>query len=83
MATILIADDDKTIRNNLRQLLEGKYQIIESSGVADTLEIVRKNPIDLCLLDVNLADGNGFELCRTIRNQYFMPIMIMQNRWMR
>ena len=77
MATILIVDDDKTIRNNLRQLLEGKYQILESSGVAETLEIVGRNPVDLCLLDVNLADGNGFDLCRTIRNQLFMPIIFV------
>ena len=77
MATILIVDDDKTIRNNLRQLLEGKYQILESSGVAETLEIVGRNPVDLCLLDVNLADGNGFDLCRTIRNQHFMPIIFV------
>lgn len=77
MATILIADDDKTIRHNLRQLLEGKYQILESSGVSDTLEIMGRESVDLCLLDVNLADGNGFDLCRAIRIRYFMPIIFV------
>lgn len=77
MATILIVDDDKTIRHNLRKLLEGKYQILESSGVAETLEIMSRQTVDLFLLDVNLADGNGFELCRAIRARYFMPIIFV------
>ena len=77
MATILIVDDDKTIRHNLRQLLEGKHQILESSGMSDTLEIMGRESVDLCLLDVNLAEGNGFDLCRTIRTRYFMPIIFV------
>lgn len=77
MQNILIIDDDFSIRWSLRQLLGNKYLIFESAGKKDTTEILRCNHIDLCLLDVNLTDCNGFELCQEIRNKYYMPIIFI------
>lgn len=80
MYSILIIDDDSSIRWNLRKLLESKYKIYECSGIQDTLAFLETTTIDLCLLDVNLSDGNGYDLCKSIRVQYRMPILFVTVR---
>lgn len=77
MSNILVVDDDKDIRRGLQHLLGEKYNLFESIGMDDTLAILKAQKIDLCLLDVNLANCNGFDLCRTIRMMYYMPIIFI------
>ena len=64
---ILNVDDDDIQRYSVTQLLkESGYRVIEASNGKETLEKVKQNP-DLIILDVNLPDIDGFELCRRIR----------------
>lgn len=77
MASILVVDDDKDIRRGLQHLLGEKYNLFESISLDDTLAILKTQKIDLCLLDVNLANCNGFDLCQTIRTMYYMPIIFI------
>ena len=51
--TILIADDEPEIRTFLRLYLENEnYQIIEAENGKQALELLKKEHVDLCLLDI-------------------------------
>lgn len=68
MKTILIVEDDKSIRTNLVKLLTLKgYHVLEADSFACYRKMVSKNVVDLYLLDVYLPDGSGFDICADIR----------------
>lgn len=77
MKNILIIDDDIFIRESLSQLLGEKYTIFQSIGHQDTMAILNSTKIDLCLLDVNLYNCNGFDLCRDVRKRFLMPVIFI------
>ncbi len=77
MNKILIVEDNtllnKTLSYNLK--LEG-YQVTSCHNFFDTLEILQKESFSLILLDVNLPDGNGFDLCNKIRKHNIQTYII-------
>ena len=77
MDKILIVDDDSTILKNLDILLSDAYIHYCASNFQTAISILEKQNIQLCLIDINLQDQNGFALCRTIRTNYTMPIIIL------
>lgn len=77
MKKILIVDDDKVICKNLEILLADEYVPFCAQNSIEAVKILMKNEIDLCLLDVNLKEEDGFQLCRKMRTQYTMPIIFV------
>lgn len=77
MYQVLIIEDDEQIRWNLRELLEREYTIWEADRAESAWDILHTQPIDLCLVDINLPTMNGYELCSQIRAQYLMPIIFV------
>lgn len=77
MKKILIVDDDEVICENIEILLADEYIPLCARNSIDAVKILMKNDIDLCLLDVNLKEEDGFQLCRKIRTQYTMPIIFI------
>ncbi len=71
---LLIVDDDAAYRYLCRAALESTAQcpesILEASSAAETLELLRAQPIDCILLDYVLPDGTGADLIREIRDIY-------------
>ena len=63
MKKILIVDDDKVICKNLEILLADEYVPFCARNSIEAVKILMKNEIDLCLLDVNLKEEDGFQLC--------------------
>ena len=64
---ILIVDDDRELRCELRELLEG-YDVIEASNGEEAVGILKKaNEIGLVILDVMMPGMNGIELIKKIR----------------
>src|SRR6201985_3854100 len=63
MAKILIIDDERAIRNTLREILEYEDYIVEDidNGV-DGLELIRKNDYDLVLCDIKMNRMDGMEV---------------------
>lgn len=69
---MFLLDDHEVVRRGLRELLEAEEDIVVV-GEADTAEIAfgripATNP-DVAILDVQLPDGNGVEVCREIRSR--------------
>ena len=55
MAKILIIDDERAIRNTLREILEyEEYQVEDVDNGTDALELIRKNEYDLVLCDIKM-----------------------------
>jgi CheY-like chemotaxis protein len=67
-ATILNVDDHDAARYTTTRVLRGAgYEVIEAGNGRDALRLAKRNP-DLVVLDVNLPDIDGFEVCRRIKS---------------
>ena len=61
--TILVADDEKEIRELLRLYLENSgYKVIEAEDGQQALDILRSEKIDLCLLDIMMPKVDGYRV---------------------
>ena len=68
MATILVVDDEPTIRSLLRAALERRgYELLEAADGVGALEIAQRRRPDLIVLDVALPQLNGLEVCRRLK----------------
>ena len=68
-ATILVCDDDPSLRELVRAVLGPRYRFIEAADGTEALELARELRPDLIVLDVMLPDGSGLEVCRDLRAQ--------------
>lgn len=69
MTTVLIVDDEPNIVELVRITLEdGRVRVLEARDGTTALEQVVEARPDLVLLDVDLPDVSGFEVCRRIRS---------------
>jgi two-component system OmpR family response regulator len=78
MAKILIVEDDRnlldTLKYNLRK--EG-YNTATAVDGAEALDVARREKPDLILLDVMLPKLSGFEVCRILRKEMTVPILML------
>ena len=65
--TILIIDDTVTNLDILSELLDD-YDVIEATNGMDALDIVANEKIDLILLDIMMADMDGYEVCEKLQS---------------
>ncbi|BCL71853.1 DNA-binding response regulator [Vibrio nigripulchritudo] len=78
---ILIIEDEPSIAENLIHVLEmDGYQVDWFSTAGEGLAHLKSHHPDLLVLDVGLPDGNGFELCKTIRDFSAIPIIFLTAR---
>ncbi len=77
-STIMVAEDDTGIQQFLQILLtrEGFNVIVVGKGT-DVLSRYRNSNPDLLLLDIMMPGMDGFEICRTIREESDLPIIIL------
>lgn len=77
---ILIIDDEKMMTELLSDYLgdEG-YETYTANSAAGALELLPKNP-DLIILDINMPDMDGLELCRNIRDHISCPLLFLTAR---
>lgn len=80
MNTILIADDEIDIVLMLSNFFQCKgYFILTATNGAETLKQVERNP-DIILLDINMPDLDGLEVCKRIRDYISCPIIFLTAR---
>lgn len=76
---ILIVEDDNKIRQELKQLLEdNNYEtILIEDYTKDIIEEIKNKDKNLILLDINLPNQNGLDICRKIKQQENVPIIFV------
>lgn len=75
---ILIVDDEAELAELLAVYLRnGGFRVTLCGDGACALHCIESEAIDLAILDVMLPDMSGFEICRTIRQKYFFPIIML------
>ena len=80
MAHILIVEDDKSIVTNLTEFLKTEgFSISAVNGQSKALDLLEQSAseFDLILLDVSLADGNGFAVCRAAKSTTDLPVIFL------
>jgi DNA-binding NarL/FixJ family response regulator len=69
---VFLLDDHELVRHGLRDLLEmsGGFQVVGEAGtVAEALARIPPTNPDVAVVDVQLPDGNGIEVCREVRSR--------------
>ena len=77
----LIIDDEKMLADSTAEyfnLFGVKTAVVYSAS--QCREFFRENGAGLLLLDINLGDGSGFELCRELREKTEIPIIFISAR---
>lgn len=78
MTKILLVEDDKAIVANLTEFLNNEGYIVKSvSGQTAAMKMLAEEKVDLVLLDVSLAEGNGFATCKAIKAEYDIPVIFL------
>ncbi len=78
---ILLVDDEHAIVESLGYALEREgYEVLEASDGGQALDLARATPPDLVLLDVMLPGMSGFEVCRILRQESRVPILMITAR---
>lgn len=80
MKKILIIEDMISMRDELVKLLEDNGYICCVSNGDDYEEIIVSHDVDLILLDINLPNANGFEICNTVKSKSNIKIIIITGR---
>lgn len=82
--TILIVDDEELIRNVIKEYcINSNYQVLEASNGYDAVELIKKNDIDLIILDIMMPKMNGYKISRLLKfdNKYKnIPIIMLTAR---
>jgi two-component system OmpR family response regulator len=79
---ILVVDDEESLADMLATALRfAGYEVGSQPTGLDALQAIKEAPPDLVILDVNLPDIDGFEVCRRIRNDGFRaPVIFLTAR---
>lgn len=81
MATILIVEDENAIREVIAAYLaRAGHKVVEAADGKQALELFGNQKIDLVVLDLNLPEMNGIEVCKAIRQKSQVPIIMVTAR---
>lgn len=80
-ASILVVDDEPQIRRVLRAALYiAGYHVLAAKNGEEAIEVVIRDHPDLVLLDFNMPDTTGLELCSKLRQSFEGPIIMVTVR---
>lgn len=80
MLTILLVEDDETITFALQRFLQQKGAEVICCADIEQARAAFAPAIGLALLDLNLPDGSGYDLCRTIKSVADIPVIFLTVR---
>lgn len=64
----------------MKYLLSSDYEVEEAKTCREAEALFRQKTVDLCILDINLEDGSGYEVCRRLRRHSAVPILFVTVR---
>jgi two-component system response regulator PilR (NtrC family) len=67
--TIMVVDDELGARQSLEVILEDQFRVLLAESGREALEIIRRETVDLILLDVHMPDMDGLEVLRRIKEE--------------
>ena len=80
MKKILVVDDESDIRKLLKEYLELEdYLVYTAQNGSEAMECIKYHP-DFIILDVNMPDMDGYEVCEKIRDYVNCPILFLTAR---
>ncbi|MDF2505931.1 response regulator transcription factor [Clostridium sp.] len=78
MYRLLLVEDDEPLAIGIEfTLKDAGYEVSRTSTVEGAKEIFEKEELQLIILDINLPDGNGYDLCKYIRKKSDIPVMFL------
>lgn len=78
MDTILIIEDDVDLAEELQEILEEEgYKVYCAHTAKQGMELLQKERVTLCLIDIRLPDGSGYDLCQAARYFYRGQIIML------
>ena len=81
MNKILVVEDEDILREVIMDYLtEDKYQVLEAADGEKALELFQVNSVNLVILDIVLPKIDGWSVCRRIRKNSSVPIIILTAR---
>src|SRR5438067_10417092 len=80
-ATILVVDDEQHTRDGLRRLLEDDYDVYVAADIADAMDVLEREQIDLLLTDLRLGNEDGMALIDRALKIPRPPICIMMTAY--
>lgn len=78
---LLIVDDEQKIRELIRKyaVFEG-YEVEEATNGMEAVELCRRQPYDLVIMDIMMPELDGFSACREIRKTTQVPMLMLSAR---
>lgn len=73
MIRVFLVDDHEIVRRGLTELFDAEPDMTvvgQAGSAADALETIHTGEVDVAVIDVRLADGNGIDLCRELRKRF-------------
>jgi nitrogen regulation protein NR(I) len=67
MQTLLIVDDDKSIRYSLKRMLEGSFTILTAQNGEEALQRVKESAPDLIIMDIKMPGRSGIEILKEVK----------------
>ncbi|UCH95605.1 MAG: response regulator [Candidatus Aminicenantes bacterium] len=81
---ILVVDDEKEIRDLLKDFLEGNhFHVTLAADGLKALELIEENIPGIAIIDLLLPGEHGINLIKTIKEKYFIPIIIISSIYRR
>jgi len=75
---VLVVEDDQTLLEALKyNLTKESYEVVTATDGAQALEVARSQKPDLIVLDVMLPKISGYEVCRILRKDMSVPILML------
>jgi len=78
MSRILIVDDEKSVRETLREMLEYEgYEVVEADSGLQALDLFSQQSFDVVLCDIKMPGMDGMELLEKILQSYDIPVIMI------
>ena len=75
---VFLLEDDDAIGMGLKYSLEKEgYEVLLLKSKAEALNSWKSGEYDLCILDINLPDGNGYDVCKFIKEKEDVPVIFL------
>lgn len=75
---IFLLEDDEAIGIGLKYSLENEgYSVTLAKSVAEAVKIIEKDSFSLYILDINLPDGSGYDVCRLVKTRGDFPVIFL------